>query len=448
MKTRIKSTLLLIFATLLALGINAQDEGGSFSLEQAQQFAMKNSYVLKNTQLDITKAQKKVWETITMGLPQVTGSANYTKFLNLPISLLPGEFFGEPAGTYIPVKFGQDYNSDYGINVSQLIFDGSYIVGIGSSKLYLNMAKQANEKTEIDIRDAVAHAYYMVLIGLENKKVMQENLANTQKLLEETEAYYTNGFREEQDVDQMKLMVKNAENEILKANREINISKVVLKFAMGYNLETEIVLNDSLEKFVTPLLTNHNSFSFDYANHIDYRLSESNYMASQKLLDLEKSNSLPKLSGFYSWSKTAYGNEANLFKSSQAWYKSSLMGLQLTVPIFSSGQRTSKVRQAKIELEKAANDQTLATQSLQKDYLTAVANLESAQEKFDNDKENRQLSQKILNKAKIKFKNGITSSTELSQIETQYIQTHGAYIGSTLQLLQADLALKKALGKL
>ncbi|MBT3382748.1 MAG: TolC family protein [Prolixibacteraceae bacterium] len=448
MKKKIKTYLLVFAVSWFALATQTQAQTSTFSLEEAKQFAMENSNVLHNTNLDITKAQKEVWKTITIGLPQVTGSANYNKFLNLPVSLIPGEFFGGEPGTYMPVQFGQDYSSDFGFTVSQQIFDGSYIVGVGSSQIYLNLARQANEKTEIDIRDAVTQSYYYVLIGQENKIVMQENLENINKLYTETKAYFENGFREEQDVDQMRLMVKNAENEVVKAEREIKIAMVVLKYAMGFELEKEIELSDELDKFLNPLLTVNNISGFDFSNHIDYRLAQTNFSVSEKLLNLEKAAFLPRLSGFYSYSKTAFGNSANLFKSSISWYPSSLVGFQLSIPIFNSGQKMLKVQQANIEVDKAATQRKLAEITLQKDYLTAVAEMESALEKFDNDKENRALAEKILNKSKIKFNNGITSSTELSQIETQYIQSYGAYIGSTLQLLQADLKLKKANGTL
>jgi outer membrane protein len=438
---------LLVFALILS-GAAAQAQPVAFSLEEAQRYALENSYVLKNSRHDITAAQKEVWKTITTGLPQFSGTANYNKFLNLPVSLIPGEFFGEEPGTYVPVKFGQDYSSDFGFTVSQLIFDGSYIVGVGSSKIYLDLAKHANEKAEIDIRDAVAQAYYLILIGQENKAVMKENLENAKKLYSETLAYYENGFREEMDVDQMKILVRNAENEVLKANREIEIARVVLKYTMGYKMDEEVELTDALEQFLNPLTGGSETGSFDFSEHIDYRLATTNFQASEKLLKLEKVEFLPKLSGFYSYTKTAYGDNANLFKPGVSWYPSSLVGLQLTVPIFNSGQKVLKVQQAQIELEKATNDRKLAETTLQKDYLTAVAEMESAVEKFENDVENRELSERILEKSKIKFNNGLTSSTELSQLESQYIEAHGAYIGSVLELLQADLKLKKAMGKL
>lgn len=446
MDNRIRKQFWMLVLVLATLGTSAQN--GAFSLEEAQDYAMQNSFILKNSRHDITSAQKEVWKTITIGLPQVSGTASYTKFLDLPVSLIPAEFFGGEPGTYMPVKFGQDYNSDFGFSVSQIIFDGSYIVGVGSAKIYLYLRKHANEKSEIEIRDAVTQAYYMVLIGTQNKRIMEENLHHSKNLFNETRAYFDNGFREESDVDQMAILVKNAENEILKAEREIAVAKVVLKYAMGYPMAEEIELTDKLEGFVNPLLGTRSTPAMDVAVHIDYRLAETNYMVSEKMLRLEKAAFLPKLSAFYNYSKVAYGNQANLFKPGVPWFPSSMVGLQLSVPLFSSGSKILSVQQAKIELDKASNDRKLAETTLQKDYLTAAAEMETAREKYENDVENRQLASRILEKSKIKFSNGLATSTELSQLETQYLQTHGAYIVSVLQLLQADLKLKKALGTL
>lgn len=446
MKIKIKSCLLLLAILIPLVGVKAQDKPMEFSLYEATQYAMKNSYVLQNTEKDITLAQAKVWETITTGLPQVSGTANYNMFLNLPVSLIPGEFFGGEPGTYVPVKFGQDFNSDFGFSVSQQIFDGSWIVGVSSAELYVSLSQQAHEKTEIDIRDAVARAYYLVLISERYKTVMEENLANRKRVYEETKVYFENGFREQQDVDQLKILMKSAENEVSRADRELLIAQTVLKYTMGYNLEMGITLNDNLERFVLPLVNKENTFSFDLTNHIDYRLATANFEISEKLLKLEKASYLPKLNAFYSYSKTAYSNSANLFK--EDWYPSSLIGFQATIPIFNSGQKRSKVKQAKIEVEKAETDKKYTEITLQKDYLTASAELETALDQFKNDQENRDLARSILDKSQIKFNNGMISSAELSQQETQYINAFQALVGSTMSLLQADLNLKKAVGAL
>lgn len=446
MKIKIKHYLLLLAIGISTLGLQAQDEPMSFTIYEATQYAMENSYVLENTSKDITIAQKRVWETISTGLPQVSGTANYNAFLNLPVSLIPAEFVGGEPGTYIPVKFGQDYSSDFGLSVSQQIFDGSWIVGVSSAELYVNLSKQAHEKTEVDIRDAVSRAYYMVLISLSYQTVMEENLANTTKLYEETKVYYQNGFREEQDVDQLKILLKTAENEVLRAERELSIAKTVLKYAMGYDLDMEITLNDELQIFILPLIQKENTLNFDFYNHIDYRLAMSNFEVSDKLFKLEKSSYLPKINAFYSYSKTAYSNSANLFK--EDWYPSSLVGLQASIPIFNSGQKRSKVQQAELEREKAETQRQLTEVTLQKDYLTASAEMTTAIERFQNDQESRDLARSILDKTQIKFNEGMISSAELSQQETQYINSFQALVASTMALLEADLKLKKAVGAL
>jgi outer membrane protein TolC len=217
---------------------------------------------------------------------------------------------------------------------------------------------------------------------------------------------------------------------------------------MGYEIVQPIELTDELDEFLSPLVESTNPGSFDISNHIDYRMAVTNFQVSEKMLKLEKVKFLPKVSAFYNYSKTAYGNNANLFKSSVSWYPSSMLGFQLSAPIFNSGRKVFRMQQAEIKLKQAKTSRQLAETTLQKDFLTAVAEMESALEKYNNDAENRELAAKILDKSKIKFNNGMTSSTELSQLESQYLQTHGAYIASILQVLQADLKLNKAMGKL
>ncbi|HYQ56605.1 MAG TPA: TolC family protein [Draconibacterium sp.] len=446
MKKRINHLFLFFVLVFVTISLKAQETTSTFSLDQATQYAMQNSYVLFNTKQDVTIAQKKVWETITTGLPQVSASANYNWNLNLPVSLIPAEFVGGEEGEYISVKFGQDYNADFGFSVSQQVFDGSWVVGVSSAELYLNMAKQTNEKTAIDIRDAVAQAYYAVLISDRYKKVMIENLENRTRLYEETKVYYENGFREQQDVDQLRINQKNAENEVLRAERELTIAKTVLKYTMGYNLDNEIILSDELETFVLPLVEERNTVTLDLVNHIDYRIATSNFEVSDKLFQLEKAAYLPRLDAFYSYSRTSFANKPNLFK--EQWYPSSLIGFQASIPIFNSGTKRAKVQQARMELDKAENDRRYTEITLQKDYLTASAEMETAREQFLNTQENRDLAESILDKSQIKFNNGMISSAELSQQETQYINTWQQLVTSTLSLLQADISLKKAAGAL
>ncbi len=460
MKLTFKLVLLLAAFFIVSFKVDAQEGKVTFSLDEALQYATQHSYVLQNSMKDVAIAEKKVWETISIGLPQVSGTADYTDNIKatktpFPVAIIPKDFWPElgipddtPGDATYPLSFMPKFNSSLGLNVSQLIFDGSYIIGVGSVQLYVNLSKQRYEKTAIDIREAVTQAYYLVLVGERYKAVMEDNLVNAEKTYRETKIMYENGFRESQDVDQMQLVLRNAKSEVSKADREIKISKTVLKYTIGYSLESDVELTDEIEKFLDPLEAGQNTLQFDLSNHIDYRLAASNFEVSEKLLGIEKVEYLPKLSGFYSYSRYAYGTTANLFNSSTSWYPSSIVGLQMSLSIFNSGQKRSRVQQAKIEVEKAENDVMLTEQTLQKDYLNAVASLESALETFTNDRENRQLAERIREKTKIKFDNGLSTSTELTQIENQYIDAYRALVNSTLQLLQADLQLKKATGRL
>jgi len=447
MKTSVRQKLLILFMLISAGSVSAQDTL-RFSLPEAVAYAMQNSYVIRNSSLDVDAAKKKVWETIATGLPQVSGTANYSDNLNLPVQLVPAEFFGGNKGEYIEVSFTQKYSSDFGFKVDQLIFDGSYIVGVSSAKLYLQLSDQAKEKSEIEIRHAVEQAYYGALVARENLAVLQENLANNEKQFTDTKAMFENGFVEEQDVDQFKLIVQNSENEIIKAEREIRVAEMVLKYTMGVEVATPVALTDNLADFISPLLlTEEDTTVFDLTTHIDYRISDSQRMSQIKLLKLEQSAYLPRLSAFYSWNNTAYNNSWNLFKSQVPWFRSSMIGLNLTVPIFSAGNKAAKVKQARIEVQKAENDQKLAAQTLQKDYLTAIADLESAVDQFNNTTDNKALAKRIFDKSKIKYNNGIITSSDLAVTESQFITAQSNWVNSAMQLFTAKINYDKAIGK-
>ncbi|TKG93377.1 TolC family protein [Puteibacter caeruleilacunae] len=439
----------ILLSMLLSSKLFGQNDPITLSVKDAQDYAMKNSYELREATIEINKARKDVWETIAGGLPQVEGTADYSKNLDLAVSLLPGEIVGEEKGTYVPVTFGQKYNSNFGFKVTQKIFDGSYIVGVQSAKIYLRLTTTTKEKTEIEVRDAVAQAYYAILVARANKKVQLDNMENTAKLLADTKAYYENGFREEQDVDQLDLMMKQSKNNLLQAEREIKISMAVLKYVLGMPMNQKLELSDDLLGLTNLILaTSQEKNSFDPTNHIDYRLLESQLAANKKLLDLEKSKYLPQINAFYNWQKTAYGNKANLFNDDTPWFKSSMIGANASVNIWSFGQKRARINKAKLDVEKVRTQQEKERQNLEKEYLSAVANFETAVDKYLNDVDNRDLADKIYGKTKIKFNNGVTTSTELSQMEGQYLQAYGTYIGSTLELLQARVRLDKILSKL
>ncbi|MGZ2369219.1 TolC family protein [Ancylomarina sp. YFZ004] len=444
---QIASIVLLVFSSW---SLKAQTENlTKFSLQEAQNYALENSFMVKGSDYDLKVAKKKVWEAISTGLPQVKASADYTKNLDIAVSLLPAEFFGGVAGEYAPVKFGQTYASSATINVDQKIFDGSYIVGLGAAKIFVQLSQNTKIKSEIDVKDLVAQAYYNVLVARENYKTIEENVAITKKTHFETKAYYENGFREELDVDQVMLMLKRSENQLSDAKRTISNALIMLKFTMGYDIENEIELKNDLEAFINPLLISKTeSTELDLENHIDYRIVSTQLKAQKLIIRNEQSGYLPNLSAFYSYGKNTSTEASNVYKSSVPWFKSSMIGLKMSMPIFTGFNRRSKIKQEKINYKKIEDLKYNTEQSLKKDLSISYNSLVNAKDNYENDLEGLEIAKRIYDRTLIKFNEGVSTSTELSNNEQQYLDSHSAYISSTLQLLNTKVAFDKALGKL
>lgn len=441
---------LMVFFLTISLPTKAQtDSLTEFTLAEAQQYALENSYSLKGSVYDLQIAKKKVWETIADGLPQIDAALDYNNNLDVAVSLLPAEFFGGEAGSFTPVKFGQQYGSTASISVTQKIFDGSYIIGTIAAKVFVQLSKDQKEKSEIEIKDIVAQAYFNVLVAEENYKTIKENLSINQKLLKETNAYFQNGFREELDVDQIRLNLNQTKNKLADAKRAIQTSLSILKFSMGMNLDVRIKLLDRLKQLVDPIRGEEPVISdYEVSEHIDFRIIDTQLKAQNLVIKNEKAGYLPSISAFYNYGKNTSTNSSNVFKSSVPWFKSSVVGLQVKMPIFSAGKRRSKVNQEKLNYRSLENTKLMTEQNLKKNLSLSFANLLSAQEKYENNIVAVEIAKRIYDKTLIKFKEGISSSTELSENEQQYLDTHSAYINSTFTLLYSKIAFTKALGKL
>ena len=447
-----KNILLLFVVIFLVFSYPTQaqtEDKINFTLTEAQQYALENSYTVKGTDYDLQVAKKRVWEAIADGLPQVDFSMDYNNNLDVAVSLLPAEFFGGEPGTYTPIKFGQQYASSATLSVSQKIFDGSYIVGTMAARVFVQLSKDQKEKTKIEIKDIVAQAYYTVLVAKDNYKTVKENLTINEKLLAETEAYWENGFREELDVDQIRLNLNRNKTQLSDAKRAITTSLTLLKYTMGMDIDKQIELSNKLENLVDPIRSTIPEVkSYDAASHIDYRILETQLKAQNLVIKNEQAQYLPNISAFYRYGKNTSTDFRNVFKSEVPWFKSSVIGLQLNMPIFSAGKRRSKITQERINYMSLENDMVMTKQNLKKDLSVSFSNLLNAQEAYENNLEAVKIAKRIYDRTIVKFNEGISTSTELSENEKQYLDAHSNYINSTLSLLNTKIAFDKALGKL
>ncbi len=439
----------LFFICLIMSQAKAQDTAKvmSFSLKEAQEYAATNSYQTQLALKDVEKSKKKVQETIALGLPQINGSAGYNYNIELPVTVVPAQFFdpSAPAGTFSSLTFGTKQTMNAGISVNQLIFDGSYIVGLQASKVYKELAINDQVKSEIQIKDQVTQAYGGVLVAERNVIILNDNLKNIEKTVGDNKELYASGFIAEQDYDQLKLLQAQTKNAYNNAKRQKDISKNMLKFAMGIEIVQPIELTEKLDEIATSVdAEGLLSTEFDIEKHIDYKIINTQLDAGKLLWKQQKSTFLPKLSAVYNFQYNSYSQDFNFFSDAE-WFRSQFVGLNLNVPIFSSTMRLAKTQQAEIDYDKVKISKTQVEENIKLNLETARSDYAFALDQYTAQKDNMELAQKIFDKEQIKYQEGISSSLELTQANNQLLSSQGDYLNSTLQLISAKSKLDKAL---
>lgn len=437
--------LLMTGSTILQAQNNSEPPAMMYiTLDEARNYARENNYDIINAMKDIEIARQQVKETTSIGLPQVSASVAYNDFINIPTQLIPGEFFGEPAGTFIPVKFGTRYNMSLSGTVSQLLFSGEYIVGLQAARTFVDYSKIQYDKMIIELQHNISESYYLVLIAARNIEILESNLESLKEIKEANVLLFENGFIEDIDVDQISLLISDLEANLMNMNNNYQVSRNLLKFQMGLKLETQIELTDDLDALLArvdhQLLTGR---AFDYRLNIDYQVLQNQQELA--FLDLRRNQSLylPRLYAFVNYSENAQRNAWNFLQSDKDWFKTTIFGVQMDIPIFESGNRSAKVKQKRIQLEQLeVIDEQLRT-GLNIQYNTLRNDFINSWKVHQNKKQGLELSQKIYDRTRTKVLEGVTSSTELQQIYNQYLSSESDYIMSMLQLFRSKLELER-----
>jgi outer membrane protein len=406
-----------------------------FSLDEAVEYALVNNYTVQNADLDIFAANKEVWKTISIGLPQVNGKFDFQYIPGkIPTFSIPG------SSDEIPLQVKN--SGTYSLTVSQLIFSGEYIVGLQATKTYLQISKDAKEKTDLDIKESVMNGYYTVLILKNNLDILDSSIVSFSNTLSDTKAMFENGFVEETDMEQFEVSLSELLNAKKAISRQIDISYLILKMSMGMPFDQSIELSESLNDFLSridsELLMNA---EFITKENIDYKILENQERISELNLKREKSKFLPSLSAFYQ-----YSDKTN--KAVFDFTINNIVGLNLSVPVFSSGQRIASVQQAKINLEKSKNNKEALNESLNMSFEQLKKNFISAYETYTTQKRNIELAKKIYNKTLIKYNEGVASSMDVSNANKQYLDANSTYNTAISHLLSARVALEKAVNEL
>jgi outer membrane protein TolC len=363
----------LILITFLTFAINAKSQESvktesteqtkqsySFSLEQAINHALINNYTTINAGRDIEAAKKKKWETTAMGLPQINASLDYQNNFELQKSLVPAEFFGGNKGEFVEVAFGTKHNMNARTTLSQLLFDGSYIVALQASKTYLKYYENAKQKTDVDTKEMVINAYGNVLLAQEGILILEKNKATLEKTLFETKETFKNGLIEEENVEQLQITLTSINSNLNYSKRLLDISYKMLKITLGIDVNDEIKLTDKLDDLTLKNLDMAFAQSeFNVTNNINYQMAQ-NFQEQRELeIKLEKSKALPSLSANVNFGYNAFGDQFQFFTQNQKWLNYSNLGVNLSVPIFSSLARSARTQQAKIDRNGTAIEITI-----------------------------------------------------------------------------------------
>jgi outer membrane protein len=450
---RYKPAVILILLASFPLILAGKDNKGDntipfeLSLQEAIEYASDHNTAMKSARADYEIARRRIREITATGLPQIDGSVGYQYYFNIPTSLVPAEFFGGEPGEFAEIRFGTEQNVSAALTVSQLIFDGSYIVGLRAARIYRELAGQNVERSELEVRNQVSETYFLVLLSRDNLTIMRSNLANMEQTLDETEKTLEAGFTDPINVDQLKLSVSNLKNRLTTLERQHELSMDLLKFQIGLDMKRKISLTDSLAGLFDKIFMEADiSGEFDYADHIDYKILLSQQNMNLMGLRREQSFSLPRLTASFTHQEMAMRNQFNFTDASHPWFPSSFVSVNLSVPIFSSGLRTSRIQQARLELTKSELATEEVSQSLQLQINQAMTQFNNAMDSYLAEKENMELAERILRRTTIMHTEGLASSLELTQANEQMLATRANYYNAMFEFITAKNNLDMARG--
>ena len=423
------------------------------SISDAQAFALKNNRTIKSAKIDVSSMDKQIWASIATGLPQFNFDANYQHQFVVPelnlgpyldVNSLPDGFVNKSdllnAYKNSPsFALGVRNNTVFNFTISQLIFSGEYIVGLQASKVVKQVTEKALVKIENQTEETVATTYYLVLVLDENARVLRESLKSTDQTYSDLVKMNQEGFNEETDVDQMKIGRSNILTLITSIDAQKELSMKLLKYQLGIGFDQPVLLTDSLPGIIEQGNIKYLSTpEFDVKNSIDYKMISDQEKVSSLLLKRQQSKQLPTISGFYRHQEQSNMPEFNFAVKD-------IVGVTLSLPIITSGLRNANIGMAKYDLMKTRLNKENIEQGLILEFETARSSYQTAFSNFTTNKESMLLSKKVYDKTVIKYKEGVSTSFELTQNQAQFLTAESNYYNSVLSLLNDQAKLDRIL---
>ena len=441
-----KLLLMLCFAALISTTNAQTTTRHEFTIQQAVDYAHKNNSQVKNALLGIQIQKESNREITAAALPSLSGSIGVTDYIDIPTSLIPGEVFGQPAGTYIPVKFGTKYNSSAALQLQQTLFDGQVFVGLQARSTSVQFQIKNAEVTEEAIKTNIYKIYYQLVVSKTQIDILDANIDRLNKLDHDTREIYKNGFAEKLDVDKISVQITNLQTQKENALNSINIGYLGLKTLLGMPIKDTLILLDKIsEDQLKQDISKETGVQYTDRKDFQYlglarKLNEYNIKRYQL-------SYLPSLSLTGVYNKNAQRNSFN-FLGKGDWFTTSYIGLNLSVPIFSGFAKDSRVKQAKLALQQTDNQIDNLKLSIDNEVEQAKINFKSALTTMDYQKKNMQLAETVYTQTKKKYEVGTGSNTEISAAQTDLITAQNNYINALYSAIISRIDYLKATGKL
>ncbi len=443
---------ILILILLLTTSLQSFAQEGevvTMNLEECLQYGLENSELVNISKLEIDKQKAYVGEITSEGLPQINASADFNANLKLRTQFLPAEFFPDPppGAKTVPVQFGTTYGGDIGIRATQMIFNGSYFVGLQAAKTLKELTQKEHIQTKIDVASAIKKAYYLVLVAEESLNTIQANYNRLDSLLKETTIMYENGFTEKIEVSRTKVQFNNIKTSLENSTRDFEFSKDILKYNMGLPNEVNLKIADRPSNFKTDYSSVINA-EVNANRRIEYKILSMRKELATLDLRNNKVQYLPRMDFYFNfgWNAGTQTSKDLFTFSNQNWFNYEMLGITASLPIFDGLKKSKRIQQNKITLSQYELRESNLERSINNEIKDTKILLINSLEELKNQKENMELAEEVYNVTKIKYQEGIGSSIELMDADNEYKVSQSLYLNALLNSLLLKVDYEKALG--
>ncbi|HEX9511916.1 MAG TPA: TolC family protein [Puia sp.] len=457
MNRRFKQLRRLIPGLMILMALNASAQQGSpgqassspaiysLSLKEAIDYAVKNSVMVKNALLDLKIQEQSNRATTSQALPQVTGSLGLTDYLQIPTTLIPGEFTGQPAGTFIPLKFGTKWSANGGATLKQVLFDGQVFVGLQARQASLDFYSKKQEITEQMLRVNIYKIYYQLLLSHTQVEQSDANIAKQKELLHSSTEMFKNGFSEKLDVDKANVQLANLESDSIQLSYNISNGYLGLKVLLGMPIKDSLVLTDTLTYDMIREAALGDDYK--YTDRHEYQLLEINKRLNEYDVKRYKQMYIPTANLTVNYSQNQYSTKFDLGKRN-SWFPSSYVGVNINVPIFDGFYKDANIRQAKFKLEQTRNNIDSLKIRIDNDVKQAQLRFTAALASLDYQKKNMDLAESVYAQTRKKYEQGLGSNTEITSALTDLKSAQANYFNALYNAVVAKVDYQNAIGKL